>query len=137
MIHCYCDGSYMNDKCGFGLVITSGQFKPSRILFKTNGIVEGDTSRQVGGELKAAMVAIWWLIKNHVNEAVVVYDYDGIRKWVTGEWGANKPLTQMYQTWMRNKIEEFKLKIRWKHVRGHTGNPGNEYADQLAKEATQ
>ena len=135
MIHAYCDGSYRNDKCGFGLVISDGQFGPNNILYKTNGIVLGDTSRQVAGELKAAMVAIWWAIKNGVTEIVIVYDYDGIRKWVTGEWNAKKKLTKLYQTWMRNKIEEHKILVRWQHVDGHTGNPGNEMADQLAGEA--
>ena len=136
MIHAYVDGSFSNDKCGYGVVICDGPYSLGSILYSTNGVVEGETHRQIGGELKAAMVVIWWMIRNQINEATVVYDYDGIRKWVTGEWHAKKPLTRTYQIWMRNKIEEFKLLIYWQHVRGHTGHPGNEKADQLAKEAT-
>jgi len=86
--------------------------------------------------LKAAMVALTWVINHRVVETEIVYDYEGIRKWVTGEWHAHKDMTKMYQIWMRNKIEQFGILVYWRHVRGHSGDPGNERADQLAKEAT-
>ncbi len=136
MIHAYVDGSFMNNKCGYGVVICDGPYSPDSVMYTANGLVKGETHRQIGGELKAAMVVIWWMSHSGDTESMIVYDYDGIRKWVTGEWHAKKPLTKTYRTWMRNKIEEFRLLIRWHKVPGHSGVPGNEMADQLAKEAT-
>ena len=89
---------------------------------------------QIGGELKAAMVALAWTINHSYTELEMVYDYEGIRKWVTGEYKANKEMTKTYQLWMRNQIEAHQILIYWTHVRGHTGHPGNERADQLAGE---
>ena len=31
------------------------------------------------------------------------YDYEGIEKWVTGEWRAKNPLTQTYRDFMREQ----------------------------------
>ena len=128
MIHAYVDGSFMNNKCGYGVVICDGPYSPGNTIYTANGVVNGETHRQIGGEL---------MCKCGHTESMIIYDYEGIRKWVTGEWHAKKPLTRTYQRWMRNKIEEFRLLIRWSWTPGHSGNPGNEKADQLAKEATQ
>jgi ribonuclease HI len=133
----YVDGSFSNGRCGWGVVICDGPYSCTNAIFEDKGVLEDDHGhRQIGGELKAAMVALWWAIQNDVHEIEIVYDYVGIQRWVTGEWHANKPMTKMYQRWMRNKIEEFSILVYWRHVRGHTGDPGNERADQLAKEAT-
>lgn len=83
------------------------------------------------------MMALFYAIKNDIKSLEVCYDYDGIRKWVTGEWNAKKRITRLYRDWMRNKIETFHILVQWTHITGHTGNPGNEAADSLAKEATQ
>jgi ribonuclease HI len=134
--YAYVDGSFSNEKCGWGVCITDAPY-PARVLFERNGVLKDDGGhRQIGGELKAAMVALTWAINNGVDEIEIVYDYDGIRKWVTGEWHAKKEMTKRYQRWMRNQLEIHGVLVYWRHVKGHTGNPGNERADQLAKEAT-
>ena len=133
----YVDGSFSNEKCGWGVVICDGPYTRASVLYEANGVLVDDNGhRQIGGELKAAMVALWWAIQHGVHEMEIVYDYDGIRKWVTGEWHAKKPMTKTYQRWMRNQIETNGILVYWKHVKGHSGDPGNERADQLAKDAT-
>jgi len=138
VIYAYVDGSFSNEKCGWGVVISDGPYNLTTVKAELKGVLINDGGhRQVGGELTAAMAAITWAINHGVHELEIVYDYDGIRKWVTGEWHAKKPMTKMYKVWMRNRVEEHNILIYWRHVHGHTGNPGNERADQLAKEATQ
>lgn len=124
----YVDGSYINDAIGYGVVV----LKDNQVIHELSGAVADDAiqdMRQVGGELRAMYEAIAWCQANHIQEVDVFYDYEGIKKWATGEWRANKPATQAYasaaQTWGIN--------IHWHKVESHTGNRWNEYADQLAK----
>lgn len=48
-------------------------------------------------------------------------------------WKTNKDYTQAYKKTIDKLREE--IDIRFIHVKGHTGNAGNEKADDLAKEA--
>ena len=59
-----------------------------------------------------------------------------IAKWVDKGWlkadgspVANKDL------WMELKAEADKHSIQWEWVKAHSGNPGNERADHLARQA--
>ena len=137
MIHASVDGSFRNAKCGWGVVISDGPYHHTRVLYEGNGVLEDDQGHaQVGGELKAAMVAVAWAINHDYKELVINYDYTGIRLWVTGEWRAKKQMTIDYRQWMRNQIEAHGLLIYWSKVKGHSGVPGNMRADQLAQEMT-
>lgn len=42
--------------------------------------------RNVAGEIKGSEEAIRYCIGRGIKKVVVVHDYDGISKWVTGEW---------------------------------------------------
>ena len=67
------------------------------------------------------------------GDARVYYDYEGIEKWCTGAWKANKSGTKAYREYYR-KISG-QLKISFHKVRGHSGDTYNEMADKLAKKA--
>jgi ribonuclease HI len=89
--------------------------------------------RNVAGELKGAMFITHYVVKNmpEIKRIRIFHDYEGIAKWVTGDWGANLEYTQKYRDFMhsmKNKIE-----ISFEKVTAHTGVTYNEEADKLAK----
>ena len=137
MFTAYVDGSFFEGVCGWGVVVSDGPYGRTSVVYEANGIVEDDRgSHQIGGELKAAMVAICWAINKQITELEIAFDYLGVRNWVTGEWGARKELPRLYRQWVLNQVEKFGLMLYWTHVRAHQGDPGNERADRLASEAT-
>lgn len=91
--------------------------------------------RNVAGEMMACCQIITFLQENYpqYTEIDIYYDYEGIEKWVTGEWRARKPETQAYREIMRDAQKTMKLKFH--KVLAHSGVIYNERADMLAKDA--
>ena len=68
------------------------------------------------------------------------YVKNGITKWISnwkinGWKTANKKEVKNRELWERLDKLCSKHHVEWKWVKGHSGNPGNELADQLANEA--
>ena len=68
------------------------------------------------------------------------YVKDGITKWIAnwknkGWKTSNKKPVKNKDLWKKLDDLSNNHNIKWEWVRGHTGNPGNERADQLANEA--
>lgn len=89
--------------------------------------------RNVAGEIMGCMDAVQEALGRNLSVLHIYYDYMGIECWATGAWKANKPGTKAYAAFMRNAMREFNLDIRFHKVAAHTGIPGNERADKLAK----
>jgi ribonuclease HI len=129
-IHAFVDGSYINGKIGYGAVI----LKKGIVLHEFSGQInrpEYLQHYQVSGELAGVSKVFQWCIENNISRCTIHYDYEGIKKWATGEWKANKELTQKYQQY----VSELPLDISWVKVKSHSGNLWNEQADRLAREA--
>lgn len=91
------------------------------------------TMRNVAGEIEGAKRAIKFCIDNKIKSLDIFYDYEGIEKWCTGAWRANKPGTIEYKKYY-NSVKDL-LKITFVKVRGHSGDTYNDLADSLAKAA--
>lgn len=89
--------------------------------------------RNVSGELKGAEKAIEFAIENNIKEIAIYHDYEGISKWATGDWKANKDGTKAYKKYCMDASK--KIKINFVKVKGHSGDKYNDLADKLAKEA--
>jgi len=90
-------------------------------------------------ELTAAIKAINSLKKDGKIELHTdsTYVRDGITKWLTGwkrngwKTAARKPVKNQ-DLWRELDEAITRHQITWKWVKGHSGNPGNEKADELA-----
>jgi len=126
--HVYADGSCLGESTGYGAVI----LKDNRVLRELCGPVSpGKVSgtRQVAGEIEGVKSSLAWCASDGAGEVTVHYDYEGLKKWVTGEWRAKMPLTREYREFVRS----LGLKLTWVKVEAHTGDRWNERADRLAR----
>jgi len=130
VIYLFVDGSYSSlRRCsGWGWVCV----KNNKVLSEGFGVIT-DThieSRNIVGELKAAMEATHWAGQRY-KEFMIVHDYMGISSWALGLWSAKKPVSMQYQNFMKNYVKD--LKIGFIKVSGHKGVTWNEYADMLTR----
>ena len=128
----YVDGSYDDSlkKYSFGCVF----LLPDGRIFTEYG--NGDNAqslqhRNVTGEMLGAMFAVQFARLNGFSRLEICYDYQGIEKWVTGEWRTKTELTDKYANSMREWAKS--IEIRFTKVAAHTNICYNELADKMAK----
>ncbi|WP_428033290.1 ribonuclease HI [Amphritea sp.] len=117
---------------GWGAVLQYGEH--SKELF--GGEMNTTNNRM---ELMAAIEAL--SILKESCEIILTTDSQYVRKGIT-EWlagwkrngwktSAKKPVKNA-DLWQRLEVQTARHQIEWKWVKGHSGHPGNELADQLA-----
>ena len=93
-------------------------------------------------ELMAAIAALETLKRPCTVHLTTDSNYvrDGVTKWIHG-WKRNgwrtadkKPVKNM-ELWQRLDAARANHEVHWHWVKGHSGHPENERADQLAREA--
>ena len=92
---------------------------------------EEAVSRNVAGEVHGAVAAMHKAVEIGLSEMTLFYDYEGIEKWPLRYWKTNKKISMFYVE-EYDKIKD-KLEVNFIHVKAHTGIPGNEAADRMAK----
>lgn len=135
-IKAYVDGSYFvgRKQYGSGVVILNSN---DEVLdtFSFKGVnAEYLAARNVAGEVEAAVRAIDYAQTNAYLKITIYHDYEGVEKWATEDWKANKPISKYYQSVIR-EARKSGLSIDFVKVEAHTGDEYNEVADTLAKEA--
>ena len=128
----YVDGSYNDSlkKYAFGCVFILDDGR----IYTECGNGDNPQSlqhRNVTGEMLGAMYAVRCAMKNGFEAVHLCYDYEGIEKWVTGEWRSKTELTKKYAAAMREWGSS--ILITFQKIAAHTNEKYNELADQTAK----
>ena len=136
LIHIYTDGACRGNPGpgGWGAILICRDYRKEikgGSLLTTNNIME-----------LTAVIKALELLKNPSNLEITTdstYVKDGITKWIhnwkTKGWRtANKKPVKNKDLWIQLDILASKHKIDWQWVRGHTGHPQNEKADELANQ---
>ena len=129
----YVDGSYN---------VATGEYAYGMLIFHAGKLYEECKSfddpemssmRNVAGEIQGAARAMAYSVENGIDSLDICYDYAGIEKWALGEWKTNKEGTRTYKEYYVSICD--KLKVHFHKVKGHSGDMGNDRADELAKSA--
>ncbi len=89
--------------------------------------------RNVAGEILGATLAIKKAIELGLPKLTIYYDYEGIKHWAEQTWKRNKQGTMEYAEYVASVWNQ--IQLNFVHVKAHTGIPGNEEADKMAKES--
>ena len=129
----YTDGSFdkKTSRFSYGVVLFVGGEK--KTFSKAFSSPELASMRNVAGEIAGAECAMRYCIDNNIKSLEILYDYEGVEKWCTGEWKTNKSGTIDYKNYYDSVKEN--LCVTFTKVKGHSGNKYNDEADLLAKNA--
>lgn len=77
--------------------------------------------------------AVQKAIEKGIQKITIFYDYEGILKWLTKEWGTNTNYTESYVDEMTLYSQQ--IKMGFVKVKSHVGIIYNELADEIATNA--
>lgn len=137
----FVDGSHRAGEMTYGVAIV----RDGREIAALRGKVEDETTlfgadlpailssgaRQIPGEITAVYKAVEWCRRHGVTQITIAHDLKGLAHWAQGTWKANTVITRR----LRQDAPQWPVDIRWVKVKGHSNDPFNDRADQLAREA--
>lgn len=127
----YIDGSFDSETSQYSCGCVLIRFGDVATFSSLGKRPEAVPSRNVAGELMAAMYAVKSAASLGIKDLTLYHDYYGISKWYNKEWKAQSFCAKHYLYFME-KYRPY-MNISFVKVEGHSGVPLNEYADILAK----
>ena len=100
----------------------------------TNNIMEITAVIEALKSLTRPCAIILTTDSNYVKNGITQW----IHNWKKKGWkSANKKPVKNKECWLQLDVEVQRHQIEWKWVKGHSGHPENERADELANEAVE
>ena len=129
----YTDGSFdaESNKFSYGVHIFDHELKEIDLCAAyENKYFDG--ANNIVGEVYGVISALTWARSFGYNKIKIYHDYEGLSKWANGEWSANSQVAQYY---IDKLVKEFcgVIEYTFVKVKGHSNNPYNNKADQLAE----
>ena len=149
-LHAYTDGSAKNGVAGWAVVILQWDFLSGRAAlvggFGGNVVTDTEDDRFVGpatpdaraAELSAIVWILLWLIGNkdlmNVWRMTIHFDSTSAGFAASGDWNLGDGTLASKARHLSQACEALwgRGTLNWRHVKGHSGQPWNEFADSLA-----
>lgn len=131
----FTDGSYDKDlnRYSYGVILILPDGKEQGLCSYGNNEKYID-SNNIIGEIFGVINAFDWALSNGYEKIKIYHDYEGLSKWLNGEWNAKAKASKMFVELYKTKFKDF-LKAEFVKIPAHSNIIYNEKADQLAKSA--
>jgi len=131
----FCDGSFDKNKnrYSFGVLIVDSAMQEHEVCGSAKNS-KYTSSNNIIGEILGVINALDWAVSNGCEKIKVYHDYEGLSKWISGEWEAKSEAAKMFVAIYNKKYADL-LQVEFEKVKGHSNNRYNDKADELAKRA--
>jgi len=131
----FCDGSYDKNKnrYSYGVFIIDKDFTEYEVCGSAQNN-KYTASNNIIGEVLGVINAMDWAVSNRCEKLKIYHDYEGLSKWLSGEYAAKNEVAKMFVSVYANKYAGL-LQVDFEKVKGHSNNRYNDKADELAKKA--
>lgn len=131
----FCDGSFDKElnRYSYGVIIIGGDHTETPLCgYGSNP--KYIVSNNIIGEIFGVINALDWAVSNGYEKIKIYHDYEGLSKWLSGEWNAGTDASKMYTSLYHTKFEGV-IDVVFEKVKGHSNNLYNDKSDALAKSA--
>lgn len=131
----YIDGSYDKgtNQYAYGVCIFDSTGQEVNLCNKVN-YAPFASSHNIAGEIFGVLTALDWAVSNGCEKVKIYHDLEHVAKWVTGEYKADSEISKYYIEQLDKRFSGC-IQYEFVKVKGHSNNPYNEKADQLASGA--
>jgi ribonuclease HI len=131
----FCDGSFdkTQNRYSYGVLAIDTDLNEHAICGSAKN-QKYLSSQNIIGEIFGAIQAMDWAVSNGYSKLKIFHDYEGLSKWISGEWETKSDVAKMYVSLFKAKFAGI-LQVEFEKVVGHSHNKYNDKADELAKRA--
>lgn len=134
VLQCYVDGSFLNNRYSYAFACV----KHGEVFYHQSGMGDNHEAATIlhsqSGELKSAMQACLYAAKNGYKHVILYHDNESIQGLMTGRYAPKNIYTAYYIAFMNYLKTHYGLTIDFTKVKGHRGNPFNDFVDRLSRE---
>lgn len=131
----YTDGSYdeNSNQYAYGICIFDNSGNEIDLCSKV-AYAPFASSRNIAGEIFGVLTALDWALSNGYEKIKIYHDLEGVAKWADGEYSAESEIAKYYVSKLEDRFKGC-IEYEFVKVKGHSNNPYNQKADELASGA--